>query len=137
MSVEYDDASNSGFDLLEVGAMHEKDTSIDDEWRRESRPKKLRKRPRSVEDNKPDKRIEMYDNVSLDTSSHHTIDYLLETRSSKTYTFGSDRRYIHIKKQRPKKRAISAYNFNWNQLVDRGDKRIEREAKENEKRNSG
>ena len=79
----------------------------------------------------------MYDDVSFDTSSHHTIDYLLETRSAKTYTFGQNRRYAHIKKQKPKKRALSAYNFNWNLLVDRMEERFRREAKENEARTSG
>ena len=35
-----------------------------------------------------DKRVGAMDRASFDTSSHHTIDYLVETRSSKTYTFG-------------------------------------------------
>jgi len=90
-----EDAENSGFDLLGVGAVVEQETWIDPEWRRESRPKRMR--AKSAVD-KPDKRIEMFDAVTFDTSSHHTIDYLLETRSAKTYTFGQDRRYKHIKK---------------------------------------
>ena len=45
------------------------------------------------------KRVHMLDNASFDTSSHHTVDYLLETRSAKSFTFGIDSksRYPHLK----------------------------------------
>ena len=71
------------------------------------------------------------DAASFDTSSHHTVDYLLETRSAKSFTFGmaSNTRYQHLKQQRPAKRSLSAQNFNWNILVDRVDKRLEHEQK--------
>ena len=39
---------------------------------------------------KIDKRTHMLDGASFDTSSHHTVDYLVETRSAKSYTFGVD-----------------------------------------------
>ena len=85
-SLYMDEVSNSGFDLYEVGAIEDKETMIDPEWRRESRPKRVR--PRSANDQKTDKRIEMLDNVSFDTSSHHSIDYILEDNMAKSYTFG-------------------------------------------------
>ena len=65
--------------------------------------------------------MHMLDGASFDTSSHHTIDYLLENRSAKSFTFGHNARYPHLKRQRPKKRSLSHGNFNWNQLVDRVD----------------
>lgn len=73
----------------------------------------------------------MLDSASFDTSSHHTIDYLVETASAKSFTFGIDScsRYPHLKKQVPKKRSLSVGNFNWNMMVDRVNKRLEREQK--------
>lgn len=69
------------------------------------------------------------DNVSFDTSSHPSLDFLLETRSVKSYTFGFGRRYpYHIRQPRPKKRTLSAASFNWNLLVDRIDDRLQKEA---------
>lgn len=79
----------------------------------------------------------MMDGASFDTSSHHTIDYLVEEKSCKTYTFGHDRRYQHIRKQKPMRRSLSAGEFNWNLLVSRVEKRFQDEAKEMEKFNSG
>ena len=72
----------------------------------------------------------MLDGASFDTSSHHTIDYQLETHSAKSFTFGLNiSRYQHLKRQRPAKRSLSAGNFNWNLLVTRVDKRLEKEQK--------
>jgi len=90
------DESNSGFDLYEVGAIEDKGTFIDPEWRKESRPKRMR--AKSADDQKQDKRIEMFDDVSFDTSSHHTIDYILEDFASKSFTYGQNRNYTHVKK---------------------------------------
>ena len=94
-----DDKSNSGFDLYEVGAIHNQSTYIDANWRRETRPKRIR--PLS-EDNRAtkefDKKLKMLDSASFDTSSHHTIDYLVEERSANTYTFGFNPRYKHLKR---------------------------------------
>ncbi len=110
-------------------AMHA-DTSIDADWRRATRVKRKR-RAKSEEDQseakKVDKRIYMLDNASFDTSSHHTIDYQLDSRSSKSFTFGHDRRYTHIRKQKPVKRSLSQGNFNWNLLVNRMDVQIKKE----------
>lgn len=71
---------------------------IDPDWRRESRPKRIR--PKSAEEpQKHDKRIEMLDDASFDTSSHHTIDYILEDdKFAKSYTFGQNGGYQHIKR---------------------------------------
>ena len=77
------------------------------------------------------------EDCSYDTSSHHTIDYLVSERSYKTYTFGTGRRYPHLKRQKPIKRSLSHRNFNWNILVRRLDKRFEEEAKIEEAKNSG
>ena len=77
------------------------------------------------------------DGASFDTSSHHTIDYLIENNSAKTYTFGQDAKYIHLKHQRPIKRSLSHGNFNWNLLVDRLNERFVKEAEDDEKRISG
>lgn len=84
-----------------------------------------------------DKRIEALDNVSFDTSSHHTIDYLVEDLTAKSYTFGKNGGYAHLKRQRPIKRSLSHGNFNWNLLVDRIDNRFEKEAKANALKDSG
>ena len=72
----------------------------------------------------------MLDNASFDTSSHHTIEYQLDCRSSKSFTFGHDRRYTHIRKQKPCKRSLSHGNFNWNLLVNRMDVRFKKEEEE-------
>ena len=49
------------------------------------------------------------DNMSFETSSHATLDYLLEKEMNKSFTFGFGRRYMnHIKMPRPKKRTLSA-----------------------------
>lgn len=78
------------------------------------------------------------DDASFDTSSHHTIDFLVEKNSAKSFTFGFGRKYMHhIRKPRPVKRTLSANSFNWNLLVDRIDGRLEKEARENAKLNSG
>ena len=85
-----DDRSCSGFDLYEVGAIADAETFIDAKWRKETRPKRMR--PRSTENygsGSMSKR-DMLDGASFDTSSHHTVDYLVETRSAKSYTFGVD-----------------------------------------------
>ncbi len=109
-----DDKSNSGFDLFEVGAIHNQATYVDADWRRETRPKRIRplsENNREIKEN--DKKLKMLDSASFDTSSHHTIDYLLDERSVKTYTFGCQPRYKHVKRQKPVKRSLSAGNFNW------------------------
>ena len=95
-SLYMDDASNSCFDLYEAGAVHDQETMIDPDWRRESRPKRVR--PKSAGDPKPDKRIEMLDDASFDTSSHHTIDYILDDQCAKSYTYGQNGGYRHIKR---------------------------------------
>lgn len=96
-SLYMEDASNSAFDLYETGAIVDKGTEIDPVWRRVTRPKRIR--PKSADaQQKPDKRISMLDNVSFDTSSHHTIDYILEEHTSKSFTFGQNRNYRHIKR---------------------------------------
>ena len=78
------------------------------------------------------------DDVSFETSSHNSIDYLLQEVEAKSFTFGFGRRYkYHIRMPRPKKRTLSAASFNWNLLVDRVDGRLEREAQEKAKLNSG
>ena len=78
------------------------------------------------------------DDVSFETSSHQSLDYLLEQLMAKSFTFGFGRRYMyHIRMPRPKKRTLSAASFNWNLLVDRVDGRLEREAQEKAKLNSG
>ena len=78
------------------------------------------------------------DDMSFETSSHATLDYLLEKEMTKSFTFGFGRRYMHhLKMPRPKKRTLSAASFNWNLLVDRIDGRLELEAQENAKLNSG
>ena len=95
------DEECSNFDLHEIGAIANVSTWVDAEWRRESRPKRIR--PRSTDDKKLskafDKRRITMDAASFDTSSHHTVDYLLETRSAKSFTFGmaSNTRYQHLK----------------------------------------
>ena len=94
-SLYMDEVENSAFDLYEVGAIEDKETMIDPEWRRESRPKRVR--PKSATE-KHDKRLEMLDDVSFDTSSHHTIDYILEDETSKSYTFGKNGGYQHLKR---------------------------------------
>ena len=78
------------------------------------------------------------DDMSFETSSHATLDYLLEKEMTKSYTFGFGRRYMHhLKMPRPKKRTLSAASFNWNLLVDRIDGRLELEAQDKAKLNSG
>ena len=79
----------------------------------------------------------MLDGASFDTSSHHTLDYLLDDRSTKTFTFGQDKRYTHIRKQKPVKRSLSHGNFNWNQLVNRLDARFEKEELKRQTLKSG
>ena len=106
---------------------------IDPEWRRESRPKRVR--PKSANE-RTDKRLEMLDNVSFDTSSHHTIDYILEDITAKSFTFGENGGYRHLKRQRPIKRSLSAGNFNWNLLVDRINSKFDEEAKRYAEKNS-
>ena len=121
--LEMVDAQNSKFDLYEVGEIEDKCTWIDDDWRKETRPKRLR--PKSAIEKQTEKlaieKKKALDEASFDTSSHHTIDFILEKGTAKSYTYGQDAKYIHIKKQRPVKRSLSAYNFNWNILVDRID----------------
>ena len=121
--LEMVDKQNDKFNLYEVGEIEDKCTWIDDDWRRETRPKRIR--PKSAQDKQTDrlaiKQRKALDEASFDTSSHHTIDYLVEQSTAKSYTYGQDRKYIHIKKQRPVKRSLSAHNFNWNILVDRVD----------------
>ena len=88
-SLYYENKSVSEFDLYEVGAVKDHGTYIDPEWRRTSRPKRIR--PKSTvekETKKLEKKVTLMDGASFDTSSHHTIDYLLEVRSSKSYNFG-------------------------------------------------
>ena len=41
-SLYHDDASNSGFDLYDVGAVQDQGTAVDQEWRRNTRPKRIR-----------------------------------------------------------------------------------------------
>ena len=128
-----EDRSNSGFDLYEAGAVADQETFVDAQWRRETRPKKMR--PRSSDEaerrqsisKKLDRRV--LDGASFDTSSHHTIDYLLDNRSAKSFTFGKDGRFPHLKKQRPVKRSLSAGNFNWNLMVDRVNQQLQREQR--------
>jgi hypothetical protein len=95
-----EDFSNSGFDLYEVGAIEDKGTDIDPQWRRETRPKRIR--PKSAADKETRKINEMVtcmDDASFDTSSHHTIDYLVGTKSAKSFTYGSGKRYSgHLKR---------------------------------------
>ena len=109
--------------MYEVGEIEDKGTWIDDDWRKETRPKRIR--PKSAQDKQTDRlaiqQRKAFDEASFDTSSHHTIDYLVEQSTAKSYTYGQDVKYIHIKKQRPVKRSLSAHNFNWNILVDRVD----------------
>ena len=47
-SLYHENASNSGFDLYEVGVIHDKETCIDPNWRRSTRPKRIR--PKSAVD---------------------------------------------------------------------------------------
>ena len=79
VSLQMEDRSNGGFDLFEVGAIHNQETYVDADWRRETRPKRIR--PLS-ENNRVEKehnkKLKMLDSASFDTSSHHTIDYLVE-----------------------------------------------------------
>ena len=69
-----DDASNSQFDLYEIGAVEDRGTWIDAEWRRETRPKRIR--PKSADDEESklarqrEEQINMLDGASFDTSSH-------------------------------------------------------------------
>ena len=81
--------------------------------------------------------IKCMDAASFDTSSHHTIDYLIKTKPAKSYTYGQGNKYIHLKRQRPTKRSLSAGNFNWNILVNRLEKRFNKEAKIKKNFNSG
>ena len=102
-----EDKSLSNFDMYEVGAIADAETFVDAQWRKETRPKRIR--PRSEDGagqrreqldyrSKGDKRMHMFDGASFDTSSHHTIDYLLENRSAKSFTFGHNARYPHLKR---------------------------------------
>lgn len=77
------------------------------------------------------------DNVSFDTSSHHTVEYEMDARTSRSYTFGVEGRFRHLRRQRPFKRSLSAGNFNWNAMVDRVEDRLKREADRVAKNNSG
>ena len=126
-----DEVSNGIFDLYEVGAIEDKGTMIDDDWRRGTRAKPI-KRPKSASNKttpKLDPRIMAMDDMSFETSSHQTLDFLLEKETAKSFTFGFGRRFEgHIKMPRPKKRTLSAASFNWNLLVDRIDGRLELEA---------
>ena len=62
---------------------------MDADWRRETRPKRIRPKSAEEEDKlKYRRKLESLDDASFDTSSHNTIDYLVESRSAKTYTFG-------------------------------------------------
>ena len=79
----------------------------------------------------------MLDNVSFDTSSHHTIDYILEDLTSKSFTFGQNGGYRHLKPQRPIKRSLSTGNFNWNMLVDRINSKFDKEIKLYAEKDSG
>lgn len=121
----------SEFDLYEIGAVADQATFIEAQWRRDTRPKKMRSNSAEeiTKQRRIDHRVHMLDSASFDTSSHHTIDYLLEACSAKSFTFGKDGRYPHLKKQRPVKRSLSAGNFNWNMLVDRVNQRFAKEAK--------
>ena len=88
-----DDHSCSKFDPYEVGLVHDVGTFVEAQWRKETRPKRMR--PHSSDEKKPkapkiDKRIHQMDAASFDTSSHHTVDYLLDARSAKSFTFGKD-----------------------------------------------
>ena len=57
-------------------------------------------------------------NESWDTSSHATIDYKYDpNEEARSYTYGQDKKYSHIKRQKLVKRSLSAGNFNWNILV--------------------
>ena len=138
-SLYAEDLSNSGFDLYDVGAIKDQSTLIDADWRRKTRPKRIR--AKSAEEVRTEKlhnkKLKSLDDASFDTSSHHTIDYLVETRSNKTYTFGEGSRYPHLKRQRPVKRSLSAGNFNWNLLVSRIDNRFDLMAKNEAKKNTG
>ena len=138
-SLYMDNVSISQFDPYEVGAVVDKGTYIDAAWRRESRPKRMRAKSAIAqpEHKKIDKRIHMLDSASFDTSSHHTIDFLMDARSSKSFNFGQDRRYIHIRHQKPVKRSLSHGNFNWNLLVNRMDVRFAKEEKERQDLKSG
>lgn len=122
-----DEVSNGLFNLYEVGAIEDKGTIIDAGWRMETRAKRVG-RPQSAVNKKTenlDKRLHNMDNASFDTSSHHTIDYLLNEGPAKSWTFGHGRRFMHIRKPRPVKRTLSANSFNWNLLVDRVDERMD------------
>ena len=77
------------------------------------------------------------DDMSFETSSHASLDYLLEKEMVKSFTFGFGRRYKQFRMPRPVKRTLSAASFNWNLLVDRIDGRLELEAQEKAKLNSG
>ena len=75
-----DEVSNSQFDLYEVGAIEDKGTMIDEMWRRQTRTKPL-KRAASQKHKKTaklDEKLEAMDDMSFETSSHATLDYLLE-----------------------------------------------------------
>ena len=107
---EVDEKSCSGFDMYEVGAICDAETFVDVQWRKETRPRRIKAQSengaayasRCEELEGPhmaDKRINMLDGASFDTSSHHTIDYQLETHSAKSFTFGLNiSRYQHLKR---------------------------------------
>ena len=79
----------------------------------------------------------MLDNVSFETSSHHTVDYILEDKTAKSFTFGQNGGYQHIRKQRPIKRSLSVGDFNWNMLVNRVNAKFDLEAKKYAEKGSG
>jgi len=129
--VHQEHKSLSEFDLHEIGAVADAATFIEAQWRRETRPKRMRANSTAeevVKQRKIERRIHMLEAASFDTSSHNTIDYLVETRSAKSFNFGQDGRYPHLKRQRPVRRSVSAGDFNWNLLVAHVDKRFKKEA---------
>ena len=79
-SLKMDEVSNSQFDLYEVGAIEDKGTMIDEMWRKQTRAKPLRRASSQVPKKtaKLDAKLEAMDDMSFETSSHATLDYLLE-----------------------------------------------------------
>ena len=55
-SDHYEDVSNSEFDLYEIGQIKDKGTKIDSQWRKETRPKRIR--PKSAKDRETEKMVD-------------------------------------------------------------------------------